>query len=754
MATSGSFTGARGGTSTGPYLTLDWSRTQTDVTNNRSLIHLTLKLHSDYSINFSGNKTGLLQGTSYTYSGGMTSPGVVTLKELDVWVNHNSDGTLTTTFSGTFDLNISWSGVNTGTISVSGSATIDTIPRSSVPTLSATTFDMGTTITIYTNRASTDFTHNIIYTFGSSTANIALGVADSCTWAVPVSLADVIPNYASGWGSITCNTYNSSGTLIGSQNVNFTANVPSSFVPTVSGLSVAIDGTGQDKTLNKYVQNITKILSSFTAAGIHSSTISASSITVKRQSDNADLQTISGTNGTTSNPVALSGTYIVTASATDSRGRTASVTATFTVDAYSKPTITTFTTARDGTTTTTVNATLNLSWSPLGTSNTANISVVGVNNVGTSATLYTLNGSTAGLLNTTQAYTSQSDASSYTYTLTVTDTFGNTATAIATVSTSFAEFTIAKGKGVGVGKVWQQGALDVGGDAYVSGLINGKLGYTSKTGNRSSSTNTWVRICTVNITAQYQDYNTVFEVASNGSGSSKMYGGKITFRVKQQNAMASAPYIHLVLSDPIQFTPANFVAVTTTNTASATTVELWAQINTTYDGLFYSVLYCSSSTAIVWDSNYAIAATYSTGTVTSCVFDDTDTVVDSGSNSNGTYVKYNSGLMICWNIKGIPSPTTGWASGVQFLVNGNDSGNYYQYRPDTWTFPATFNVTKTKPAVFNNGDFGGVYPEYHQAFSPSATQCSLEDGVLWSAGVDGVTKPGLNNQLLAIGWWK
>ena len=41
------FTGNRGGGSTGPYLTLEWHILETDVTNNRSKVGLVLRLHAD-----------------------------------------------------------------------------------------------------------------------------------------------------------------------------------------------------------------------------------------------------------------------------------------------------------------------------------------------------------------------------------------------------------------------------------------------------------------------------------------------------------------------------------------------------------------------------------------------------------------------------------------------------------------------------------------------------------------------------------
>lgn len=482
MATSGTFTGARGGSGTGPYLSLSWSRIDIDEVNNKSQIRLTLNLVSDYSLSFSASKTGVLEGTSFTYTGGFSGTGTKTIKTLDIWVTHNSDGSLTTTFDGTFNIAISWGGSTVSSLSVSGSATIDTIPRASdftAFTLSNTVLNKDTANTInYTlGRKSTAFTQDMTLQLGSivikswNTAGTG-ALTQSLTAAEVNTILTKLPNATSGQLTLVMQT-KSGSTNIGLYKTigeDFTLN--SAIVPTASALAVSIYGTGRDKTINKYVQGISKVTASFTSVAGYGATVSSNTIVVKRQSDNGNSQTITSSNGTIANAVSLSGVYVITATITDSRGRSASVSTTITVDAYSAPTITTFATVRDAATTTNVKATVNVAWSGLGTLNPTDITIVGVNNVGTSVNLYTLNDSTAGALNTTQTYASQSDASSYAYTITVTDSFGKEAKAVSTLGTSFVEFTIAKGKGIGVGKVWEKGALDVNGDVYVSGKID------------------------------------------------------------------------------------------------------------------------------------------------------------------------------------------------------------------------------------------------------------------------------------------
>jgi hypothetical protein len=113
-----------------------------------------------------------------------------------------------------------------------------------------------------------------------------------------------------------------------------------------------------------------------------------------------------------------------------------------------------------------------------------------------------------------------------------------------------------------------------------------------------------------------------------------------------------------------------------------------------------------------------------------------DTVVDSGSNANGYYVKYSSGLMICWQFISVTGQT--WSS-VPI------AGSTYYYHAGIWTFPATF---ASNPVTFNNGDVGVAGPEHHYSFSNTTTQCSTEDGIL------GTSSTTWQSNLLAIGYWR
>lgn len=483
MATSGTFTGTRGASAYGPWLILEWDRIATDIPNNRSQIRLTLKLASDRNIQFSATKSGVLDGTSFSYTGNYSGPETRTIKTKDVWVNHDSDGGRSEAFSASFDVDITWSGEWLGRLTVSGTAVITDIPRASdftSFTLSNTVLNTSTATTInYTiGSKSSSFSQDMTLKYAGkviaswntgTTANGALTRTLSSTEVNAIISA--MSSVTSGTLSLNMQTKSGSTNIGSVKTINEGISLNAAIKPSASGLTTAIAGTGRDKTLNKYVQNVSKVTSSFTRTAGYGASISSSTITVKRKSDGGNSQTIASNSGTTANVLTLSGVYSVTGTVKDSRGRTATVTADITIDAYSPPKITTFAVSRTSANTANMLATINTSWSLLGTSNTASITVTGTSAAGVVQSLYTLTNSAAGVLNTTQTYTAQSDASSFLYILSVTDSFGNRATADVTVGTSFIELTIAKGLGVGVGKVHQKGSLDVAGEAYIQGKL-------------------------------------------------------------------------------------------------------------------------------------------------------------------------------------------------------------------------------------------------------------------------------------------
>lgn len=346
MASSGTITQA---IRTGYQMKIVWTVDSQSVANNTSTVTVKVQLvstGSSYTINSTASKSGTLtiNGTKYSFSftAALSGNQTKTLYTKPVTIAHNADGSKTCAFASTIGINVTLSGTYYGDVTASGNGAFDTIPRATTPTLSASSVNMGESITINMPRASSSFDHTLTYKFGDATGTIGTDLGTSKAWTVPLSLASQIPSGTSGTCTITCKTYNGS-TLIGTKTVSFTAKVPASVVPTISAVSMAETVAGLAAQFGAYVQGKSKVKITITAAGAYSSTIKTYKTTV----DGKSYSGAAPTTGTLS-----SGSKTVTITVTDSRGRTATATRTISVAAYSAPTISTLTAVRalqDGT---------------------------------------------------------------------------------------------------------------------------------------------------------------------------------------------------------------------------------------------------------------------------------------------------------------------------------------------------------------------------------------------------------------------
>lgn len=321
---------------TGYRLQIAWSVGSQSVANNTSSVTAKVQLvstGSSYTINSSASKSGSLtiNGTKYTFSFSAALSGnqTKTLYTKTVTIGHAADGKKTCAFSATCGINVTLGGTYYGNVTASGSGTFDTIPRATTPTLSASSVNMGASITINMPRASSSFDHTLTYKFGNASGTIGSGLGTSKAWTVPLTLANQIPSGTSGTCTITCKTYNGS-TMIGTKTVSFKANIPAAVVPSISAVAMAETVPGIAAQFGAYVQGKSKVKITITAAGAYGSTIKAYKTTV-------DGKSYSGAAPTTG--TLPSGTKAVTITVTDSRGRTATTTKTLSVIAYSAPTI-------------------------------------------------------------------------------------------------------------------------------------------------------------------------------------------------------------------------------------------------------------------------------------------------------------------------------------------------------------------------------------------------------------------------------
>lgn len=307
------------------------------VSNNTSNVTVSVRVYrtnTGYTTYGTGTVYCTINGTQYTEaitsSDKITSSGIVVFSKT-LNITHGADGskTLSTSTRITHD--------QFSSSAQSYNQALTTIPRATTPTVSASSVNMGASITINMPRASSSFDHTLTYKFGSATGTIGSDLGTSKAWTVPLSLASQIPNGTSGTCTITCKTYNGS-TLIGTKTVSFTAKVPSSVVPSISSLTVAEAVSGLSAKFGAYVQNKSKLKVTISAAGSYSSTIKSYKTTIAGKNYTA--------NSFTSGVLTSSGEVKISCTVTDSRGRTATKSSTVTVLAYTAPKISIFSAVR------------------------------------------------------------------------------------------------------------------------------------------------------------------------------------------------------------------------------------------------------------------------------------------------------------------------------------------------------------------------------------------------------------------------
>lgn len=314
-------------------LKFSWWENNQSVANNTTTIGWKMELIAGSSgrISSTASKSWSVTVNGTTYSGtntiGISNNATKTLASGTTTITHNSDGTKTFSYSFSQELAITFSGSYIGTKSGSGSGILDTIPRKS--TLSVGNGTLGTEQTLTVTRQSTSFTHTITYTCGNASGTICTkSTSTSIPFKPPLSLANQNTAGTSVSVTFTITTYNGN-TNIGSNTKTITCSIPSSVKPSVS-LSVT-DAMGHVDTFGDYVQGQSKFKIVVTASGSYGSTIKSYKTTADGQSyTSASIET---------SAISGSGALTISTTVTDSRGRTATASATVNVIAYSLPQI-------------------------------------------------------------------------------------------------------------------------------------------------------------------------------------------------------------------------------------------------------------------------------------------------------------------------------------------------------------------------------------------------------------------------------
>lgn len=194
-----------------------------NIANNKSNITVRAQVTTTgESYNeYSKPGTCTIDGTTYNFSHNIPYQATTTIFEKTLDVTHDSNGEKTVYASFSFQ-----TGISAGTITGSTSKKLTTIPRTSEVSLSKKNFNIGETITIYTNRKSASFKHTAVIKFNGQTVRTQTGIDASYSWNTNELFAK-IPNQNQANGTVELTTY-SGGTRIGTSAVNFTGYVVNS----------------------------------------------------------------------------------------------------------------------------------------------------------------------------------------------------------------------------------------------------------------------------------------------------------------------------------------------------------------------------------------------------------------------------------------------------------------------------------------------------------------------------------------------
>ena len=456
------------------YLNVYVEQGSQSITDNTSTVNWRMTVSRTgayYTHNHQGDSTLSLNldgsNVHYSYPTWETSGEEYTLASGSSTIAHNADGTKTLPISCTFNPN---NGLH-GTITVTASLSLTTIPRSS--SVSVSSGVIGSAVTININRQSSSFRHTVRYAWAGKSGTIASNVDASTSCTIPLDFANDIPNSASGTGTVYVDTYSGS-TKTGTQSTTFTASVPANVKPTFTGVSLSdLNGAAQNliPKSDTFIQVISNIKVAFNGAvGSYGSSITGyyAEIVGKNQS--------TGSNGGSLGIMNYHGTIKIRASVSDSRGRWSDTKeVSVTLLEYFAPALS-FSIARTGSTSSTLTATRNAKIAPLtvaGSQKNSMTLTFKVARLGTTNFQVDTGPATGSWTSISNLVNSQANLAgnylanqSWVVIGTLEDKFTRTEFMV-NVPTESVVLSYDR-SGVGVNKIRERGALDVKGDIYAN----------------------------------------------------------------------------------------------------------------------------------------------------------------------------------------------------------------------------------------------------------------------------------------------
>lgn len=400
------------------------------------------------------------------------------LLQKDYRINHNADGTKPQfNISAKFDINIS----NYGSATAIQAIKLPDIKRAS--TSDDISGSVGSAVTINISKQMSTFRHTLKFDFKGLTGTIASLVDTSYAWTIPNSFATMLPNSLSGTGTLIVETYTNTSEKVGENRYTITATIPdtATYKPTLASVSLsdANTATGSLITGTNFVRIMSRPKVTFgTATGKNGSTIKSYNAEVVGKN-----KFITG-NGSNFDMLDFTGSAVIRATVTDSRGLTsAPVDTTINVLDYFLPQTVSAKITRAQSDPNVFQLSPIVEIAPLTVGGIQknqlkikvevapyDTGVYTVDNGPATNTWSTISKMNGELLNLGGSY---DKAKSWLVRVTVSDSF-NTAMPIGqTVSSEFA-LMVKTPTGVSFGKIWERGIIDAQGDVYVSGKTDTK----------------------------------------------------------------------------------------------------------------------------------------------------------------------------------------------------------------------------------------------------------------------------------------
>lgn len=479
------------GASTDNYrLRVDWEITSQNIGENKSSVTVKVSLVHKYEINWIARSDRVVTLTVGTVTPrvlaipavDVTGSGTVELVSRNYTITHNSSsGARDLDISAHLQLNINSDGFVLTELSASNTVTLKPIPRQT--DISAASFSASLqrsaarTLNLTLDIKNTAYRHDVVLRDGTheikSWANVQTPTSNSLTGAEVNKILGRMSSVTAKNFTVEVTTKTGvNGTKVGnSVTQTVRATIHSNVAPTISSKSDTIAGSGYDnRTAKRYVQTISKANISFSGSAGEGASLSELTATINNSgtiSGSKSGSTWSGSTGVFNR----SGTYTITITAKDSRGRTTTDTISISVLAYSPPAITEFfgTRANSGTGITLYRTTTFSNASAL--QNARKIDIyrkrTNVSSWGTPVTSVGFHNTYSG----TRRNSSESGTRtlSYNFRIVVEDRYGSVATSEITIGTASVLMSFNKDIGVGIGKIHERGALDLQGDVYLDG---------------------------------------------------------------------------------------------------------------------------------------------------------------------------------------------------------------------------------------------------------------------------------------------